>query len=47
MNLLVRANVSGSEKFSLMYIGNAIEIRCFKKQTSSQIGFDYVSNGKD
>lgn len=46
LTLLVCANASGTEKIPLMFIGNALRPRCFKKRTGSELGFDYWNNGK-
>lgn len=46
LTLLVCANATGTEKFPLLYIGNAKKPRCFKKKTGADLGFDYASNKK-
>lgn len=46
LTLLVCANTTGSEKFPLMFIGNAMRPRCFKKKSGRELGFDYWANSK-
>jgi len=46
LTVLVGTNMTGTEKFPLLFIGKSGQPQCFKKATAKALGFDYHFNKK-
>lgn len=46
LSVLVGTNMTGTEKFQLLFIGKSKQPRCFKKKTPKAAGFNYYFNKK-